>query len=186
MSSIRIDQDMQAERNAPQAGPAPRGYFRDERLKSPLLAGVFSLVPGLGQIYIGYYGQGFINILVVASIITLLNRGGEGGELTPFLAIFLVFFWLYNIVDAARRATLYNQSLEGITPAELLLTMQMPETHGSLFWGALLIVAGFITLAHTAYGLSLAWLERWWPAAFILMGAYLLFRSIQARSKPSE
>jgi hypothetical protein len=191
MSNVRIDQDPQGEMNRQHAGFAPeqaaragspRGYYRDDpRLKSPLLAAVFSLMPGLGQIYIGYYAQGFINIVIIASVITIL--ADDAGRLTPFLALFLAFYWLYNVVDAARRATLYNQAIEGVAPAEYLASIQLPDKGGSLFWGALLILVGAVALSHTAYGYSLAWLDRWWPAVFVLIGLYLIYKSIETRWK---
>ncbi len=154
-------------------------YPEDTRTKSPALATLMSLVPGLGQVYIGYYQQGFINILVVASLITLLHRGI--GDAEPLAAIFLAFFWLYNVVDAARRATLYNQALAGLGPLELPEDMETPNRKGSLHAGILLMVFGALILAHTRFGMPLEWLERWWPAVLVLAGAYLVFRSVMDR-----
>ncbi len=181
-------QDFRQEPNQEQrvGGPPPpppypqswrrRDYYPDDsRTKSPALATLMSLMPGLGQIYIGYYQQGFINILVVASLITLLARGLGGAQ--PLAAIFLAFFWLYNLVDAARKATFYNQALAGLGPLELPEETHKPDKRGSLYIGVLLIVFGGIILAHTRFGMSLAWLDRWWPAVLILVGLFLLVRS---------
>ena len=41
------------------------------------------------------------------------------GGAEPLFGIFLAFFWLFNIVDAWRRATFYNNALAGIGPATL-------------------------------------------------------------------
>ena len=68
--------------------------------KSPALAAWLSLMPGLGQIYVGYYKAGFITILVVVSIIMLLARSGD--SVGPFLGSFLAFFWVFNMIDAHR------------------------------------------------------------------------------------
>jgi hypothetical protein len=138
-----------------------------------------SLVPGLGQVYVGYYQQGFINILVIASLITLLARGL--GDVTPLAAIFMVFYWLYNIVDAARRAMYYNQALSGAGPAEMPQGMVKPDTMSSLWGGLLLIAFGSLVLGHTVIGYSLEWLERWWPIVLVLMGVYLVYRSFADR-----
>ncbi|MCK4305137.1 MAG: hypothetical protein KAY24_12945, partial [Candidatus Eisenbacteria sp.] len=54
--------------------------------KSPGLAALCSLMPGLGQIYVGYYRSGFLNILIVSGIITVLARGAAAG-LEPFLGV---------------------------------------------------------------------------------------------------
>jgi hypothetical protein len=156
-----------------------RYYGEDPRLKAPALATVMSLAPGLGQIYIGYYGLGFLHIVVVASIITFLAQ--DAGNATPFLSIFLAFFWLYNIVDAYRRAVLYNQVIEGIAPGEKLPAMGVPESSGSLLWGVVLIVAGAVALSHTRFGYSMEWLNRWWPVGLVLFGVYLIYKSYQTR-----
>jgi hypothetical protein len=154
-------------------------YPEDSRAKSPAFATLMSLVPGLGQVYVGYYQQGFINILVIASLITLLNRGL--GDVTPLAAIFMAFYWLYNIVDAARRAMYYNQALSGTGPLEMPVGLAKPDTMGSLYGGLLLIVFGGLVLGHTLFGYSLEWLERWWPVVLVLMGVYLVYRSFADR-----
>jgi hypothetical protein len=153
---------------------------RDPRSKSPGLAAVLSLMPGLGQVYVGYYQRGFVHIIVVASTIALL-ASGQLGALIPLLALFLSFFWLYNIIDAARHAAFYNETLAGRPAVELPPDYKIPGLHGSLLGGAILIAIGFILLLNTRFGVSLAWVEDWWPVAPMLVGAYLLVRAIQER-----
>ncbi|MBM3791394.1 MAG: hypothetical protein FJW35_13755 [Acidobacteria bacterium] len=169
----------------PYSGPAAWGRnlysAEDSRRKLPILAGVLSLMPGLGQIYVGYYPQGFINVLVVGSLIALLNRGV--GAFEPLCGIFLAFFWLHNVVDAWRRATLYNLALAGLGPGELPEAVSIPKSRGSLAGGAALILLGAILLAHTRFGLPVEWIEQWWPVAFILLGAYLVYKAVQDRGQ---
>jgi len=180
--------------SAPETEPAParppyiaggvsrKEFYRDDvRYKSPALATIMSSMPGLGQIYVGYNQQGFINIVVIASLITLLARGI--GNLEPFCGLFLAFYWLYNMVDAARKATFYNQSLAGLGPLDLPEGDRLPSGRGSLLGGALLVVGGGIALAHTRFGWSLDWIERWWPMALVLVGAYLLYQSYASKNK---
>ena len=52
---------------------------------------------------------------------------------------------------------------------------------GSIAGGVILIAAGFILLLHTRFGVSLDWLEYWWPVAPMLFGAYLVFKAIQEK-----
>jgi len=174
----------EAERSPSQYAPPviPRKELRDSRYKYPILATVLSLMPGLGQIYVGYYQQGFINVVVVAGLITLLNSSGAR-FLTPFLAFFLAFYWMYNMVDAYRKAAFYNHAMVGLRKFELPEGEQLPGTHGSLFGGGVLIVAGVIALAYTRFGLPLEWIARWWPVALILFGAYLLYQSVSYRKR---
>lgn len=154
-----------------------RDYYQDDpRSKSPILATLMSLGPGLGQVYLGYYHLGFIHILIVASLITLLNRGM--GDLQPFCGILLAFFWLYNLVDAGRRAVLYNHALVGLDPSELPERISAVPGRGSVIGGIILMAAGGLILAHTRFGYSLEWLEQWWPLAFIFMGGYLVYTAV--------
>ncbi len=161
-------------------------YPEDPRFKSPALATFLSVVPGLGQVYTGYYRQGFINVIVVGSLIAILNGQEENIQaVQPLLVFFLVFFWLFNLVDSYRRASFYNQALSGIAVTELPQDFKLPEQHGSLLIGSLLILAGLVIASHTVFGYSLEWLQRWWPAALILVGAYLVLQAIRDRKRAS-
>lgn len=182
---------------APQrgAGPAqaaaadPTGFkpltgavLPDPRLKSATLAMVLSAVPGLGQIYVGYYQRGFVHALTVASIITFLANARVGNGLIPLFGLFLAFFWLYNIIDAGRRASLYNQFLAGSETIEMPSDFGSPRFGGSIFGGMLLILGGFVLLLHTHWDVSLDWIEEWWPALPMIGGVWLITRAIQERS----
>ena len=164
---------------APLPPPAQPMMGRDPRAKSWVFASLLSCMPGLGQIYIGYYRRGFIHIMTVAGIITML--ASDVGELTPFLGLFLAFFWLYNIIDAGRRAALYNQALLGTE------TIEPPAEFGSMGWkgsllaGLLLTAGGTLLLLHTRFDISLAWMEDWWPVGPIGVGVYLLIKAMQDR-----
>jgi len=153
----------------------------DPRRKSPLFASFLSAMPGIGQIYVGYYQRGFIHALVVGSLIAILNV--EIGPLTPLAALFLAFFWLYNIVDAGRRAMLYTEALAGRTGIELPEDFKTPALQGSVPGGLAIVAVGGVLLSHTVFGVSLEWVNDWWPAALILFGVYLVARSVMARSE---
>ena len=154
-------------------------YGEDPRRKSPLVASVLSAMPGLGQVYVGYYLQGFTNSIVVASLIAVLNQNPRQWE--PLLGMFVAFFWLYNIVDAGRRAALYNYALSGLGPSEIPELVRMPHGRPSLAAGVALLGLGSMLLAHTRWGYSLEWLEYWWPLGLVLLGAYLVAMSFVPR-----
>ena len=159
----------------------PYNYAEDSRRKSPALAAFLSVMPGLGQVYIGYYQQGFINILVVASMITLLTLRIR--QLIPLIAIFMAFYWLYNIVDAGRRASYYNRALAGLGPETLPEDISIPGSKGSLLGGTLLVVFGLIFFLHTKFGMPLEWIEEWWPVALLAVGGYLIYTHFQQKDK---
>jgi hypothetical protein len=166
----------------PQAAPAPPPLvrMRDPRSKSPGLAAMFSMMPGLGQVYVGYYQRGFVHAAVIACLITLQSSGAVE-TMEPLLGLFMAFFWLYNIIDAARRASLYNDALAGASSIELPADFKAPGFRGSIAGGITLIAIGFVLLLHTRFGVSLDWVEQWWPIAPMILGAYLLGRAILER-----
>lgn len=176
------------------SGQAPPGYApvsssvldaNDPRRKNPALAGILSAMPGLGQIYVGYYPRGFAHAVAVASMIALLNTGQFRG-LEPLIGMFLAFFWLYNIIDAMRRASLYNQVLAGGDVPLLPDEFRMPSMGGSIFGGVVLLGAGFVLLLHTRFGMPLDFLEEWWPVIPMMLGAYLLTRALRDRAVRDE
>ncbi len=165
----------------------------DPRRKSPMLALILSGMPGLGQVYVGYYNQGFINMAVAGGVIFLLNLPHHYGDygsglraLEPFLGFFLGFFWLYNMIDAYRRAAFYNQALAGLGPVAFPAEMNLPKAQGSMAGGVVLIGVGLLLFANTALGVSLDWLEYWWPMALVLLGAWLVYRNVsEKRATPA-
>ena len=152
----------------------------DPRSKNAVLACFLSLMPGLGQIYVGFYQRGFLHILVVGSTIAILAEEPVRA-LTPLLGIFLPFFWLYNVIDAGRRAGLYNHALR--SGGTMDLPLEIPGqggAGGAVFGGAILIGLGFLLLMYTRFGLSLQWLHEWWPLGPIVFGAWLVAKGLAA------
>jgi len=158
------------------ANPPLNPITGDPRRKSPLLALLLSVMPGLGQVYVGYYQRGFVHALVVGSLISLISAGD--GPLTPLVALFLAFFWLYNVVDAGRRALLYNEALAGRSGIDLPEDFKAPAIGGSIPGGLAVIVVGGILLSNTLFDMPLDWVRDWWPAALIIFGVYLVARSV--------
>ncbi len=161
--------------------PVTAGRTRGLQHKSPVVACLLSLMPGVGQIYVGYYKLGFIHNVVWGSTIAIL-ASSINNPLIPMLGIFLAFFYIYNIVDAGRRATLYNLALDGLEGIEMpSMNVSAPSFGGSLAGGVALVGVGAVILSNTAFGASLDWVEDWWPAAPILLGVYLLVKALQER-----
>jgi hypothetical protein len=171
---------------APQSWSGQRGPF-DPRRKSPILACFLSFLPGLGQVYVGYYRQGFLNILIFASAMSILvNSDGPEGPFLPIVLIFVPFFMLYNVVDAGRRAALYNQAMEGSEAPRLPVELPQGGMPGSLLAGFVLIAGGFVLLLHTNWGITLDWVEDWWPVAPMLFGAYLVWGWLADRRRTAD
>ena len=154
--------------------------------KSPTVAGLLSLMmPGIGQVYVGCYRLGFIHNVIFGMIIAVLVGGGPFEGLVPTTALFLSFFIIYNVVDAARRATLYNLALDGADGIELPelpdMNASLPKFAGSTTGGAALIALGVVLLSNTLLGLSLDWVASWWPLGLVGLGVYLLVKARRER-----
>jgi hypothetical protein len=150
-----------------------------------MLAMLLSAMPGLGQVYVGYYNLAFRNILVICGLIAILATGGMD-DLEPVVGLFVAFYWLHNIVDAGRRASFYNQALAGLRPMELPEDIKMPQPMGSLVGGALLIAVGLTLFAHTMFRVPLEWLAHWWPLGLVGAGAWLIYADRRAKAAAGE
>ena len=160
-------------------------FVDDPRKKSVMLAMVLSLMPGLGQVYVGYYDLAFRNILVVCGLIAVVATMGD--DLGPVVALFLAFFWLHNIVDAGRRASFYNQALAGIRPMELPEDIKAPQQAlGSFAGGVLLVVVGVVLFLNTMFRIPLDWLAHWWPMTLVVAGAWLIYADRRAKAQAAE
>ncbi len=145
--------------------------------KSPGLAAFFSLMPGLGQIYVGYYRAGFINIFVVAAIIAILAQ--TGAMVGPFLGPFLAFFWIFNMIDAHKKAKLYNQHLLGSEVAQ-------PPTDSPLAVGVVFIIVGLLLTLGITFNVNMEWVEEVWPLGLLGAGIYMVWRYYKTKSELNE
>jgi hypothetical protein len=155
--------------------PTQRQAF-DPRRKSPVLATAISIIPGIGQIYIGYYVRGFLTAAVF--LVLVMVSAETRSDLGPALAMAAVFVWVFNLIDAGRMAALYNHAAAGSDTIEMPSDLKLPKLGGSIMGGVLLLLFGGIALSNTAFGYPLDWLERWWPVFPAALGLYLLARGV--------
>jgi hypothetical protein len=132
-------------------------------------------MPGLGQVYVGYYQRGFVFLAVVAGTIALLSSGVARGGLEVLAGLFLAFFWIFNMIDASRCAQIYNLAVAGATDEELRQSLQLPGTGGGTLIGWILVALGGLLLLNTLFDFDMSWLEDVWPAGLMLLGGYLIW-----------
>jgi len=144
--------------------------------KSPALASVLSLMPGMGQVYVGYYRQGFTFIAVFASTIATLASNRLQG-LEPLLGIFLAFFLIFNLIDANRRAHHYNRVMAGLKIDEVPEDFKLPSAGGSRTTGLVLVAIGVLFILDLNYNVSMEWIEDWWPAILVAIGINMVVKS---------
>ena len=165
-------------RAAPATGmwePSQRQLF-DPRRKSPFLAAALAVIPGVGQLYIGYYVRGMVSAAAFLSAVMLAGAGP--GALSPMFGMSAVFIWVFNIIDAGRMAALYNHAAAGNQVSKMPEDFKLPKVGGSISGGIALLLFGGIALSNTAFDYSLEWLEDWWPVFPLAFGAYLLVRGV--------
>ncbi|MEA2602633.1 MAG: hypothetical protein QOF89_3625 [Acidobacteriota bacterium] len=147
--------------------------------KNPILAMVLSLFPGMGNVYNGLYLRGMTFFLVIASLIGVVSRRHHGEELFVF-AIF--FFWLFNVIDAYRQATLINYGYAqdlGLTD----LPRHPRASQGGLAAGILLTLIGLFALADRYLDIRLDWIFDLWPFALVAGGLWLIWSTIRDRRR---
>lgn len=187
-SDTGYDQEMHS--SASHASPPypPPGYRDreeafDPRYKSPRSAVFLSVVPGLGQFYVGYYVRSFV---ILATVLLFMALASSTRTLEAVGVFGMFFTWIYNLVDAGRVAALYNHAVAGGKVIDLPEDFKMPSMGGSIVGGAILVTFGAIALSNTLFGYSLRWLDDWWPVFPLALGVYLLARGIQDHARQRQ
>jgi hypothetical protein len=143
--------------------------------RSPLLATLLALVPGLGAAYNGQTSKALLHFF---SVVTLWHLGDILSF--PFAQVFMLGglgFFIFTIFDAKKSAQRYQRGAD--------LRSEDKELKASLrrhapLWGGALLGVGAISFLHFVFG---AELNALWPVLLIAAGFYLLrgFRDL-ARS----
>jgi len=165
----------------PVAGlPPGAGYV--ER-KSAALAGILSMFPGLGHLYLGLYQRGLAFGAAFVLAITFASHG-RGEFFGPAIA----FVWFFAIIDAVRQAHAINRGFvadTGYAPAPQL--RRAASGTASLTWGVILVGLGTLWLIDRYVDIDWSFLDRWGaPAAFILLGLILIVTHVRRKRRENE
>ena len=161
------------------AGPAPdaaaSGFVPPPiGRKNPNLAAVLSLFPGLGHIYNGLYMRGITFFLVIVSLIGIADSGPD------LFGIAIAFFWLFNVIDSYRQATLINYGYAqdlGLTD----LPRHPRASQGGVIAGILLAAIGLLAIAERYFIIDLDWVFDLWPFALVAIGGWMVWASLRDR-----
>jgi hypothetical protein len=144
--------------------------------KNPLLAAVLSLFPGMGHIYNGLYTRGITFFLVALSLVGIAD---DGHDLFGFAA---AFFWLFNVIDTYRQATLINYGY-----AQDLGLVDLPRhpraSQGGILAGVLLALIGVFAIIERYFDVRLDWVFDLWPFALVVAGAWMIWASLRDRRR---
>jgi hypothetical protein len=146
----------------PPTPPVPMMPYR----RSPGLATVLSIIPGVGPLYLGLYERAAAIVLVFALGVWL----ADATEIGPFIVMFV---WFFGLFDAYRQAQAINLGVE-VEP--LLRKRRVKPMRASLGFGVFLVIVGALILWNQFYPMDFSFLEVWWPLILVLGGVYLIGR----------
>jgi hypothetical protein len=135
--------------------------------KSPALAGVLSLLPGVGHIYLGLYQRAVVFFAIWVFTLAIADHGpGPMGVLIPFWMFFV-------LIDAVRQAKAINAT--GAAESNIVAKEIALKAGGNLAFGIFLILFGAFFLLDRLVTIDLSFLLDWWPALIIAFGAWQVF-----------
>jgi len=137
-----------------------------------ILAGFFPI--GVGSVYAGQYAKGLAHLVIMVLLILGLASDLPWYVIT-MLAIATGFFYVYQIIDAARTAKAVSEGQPAPDPFGLAATFGAGEKlEGTKVpaGAAVLIGLGVLFLLHTA-GLFEFGIDRFWPLILIFLGVWL-------------
>jgi hypothetical protein len=152
----------------------PPGYALVEtkppQVKSPVLAVVLSVFPGLGQLYNEQPAK------AVTFFFGFVGSIYGAAEISPFPFAFLIpFVWFYNLIDAWITASDINQRARAGDFVRRDTSFESP------LWGGTLLGLGLVLLLNNLGWLHLASFARYWPVVLVIVGAVFLTRAVRAR-----
>ncbi len=151
--------------------------------RSPVLAAMLSVVPGLGNVYNGLYLRGGTLFLTTVGIFFLATQENDDG--LALLIPALLFSWLFNLFDAYRQATLINHGVSE-DPALAQRRVVPSQAPGGLVLGLAVFLVGFYGLLSQFFDLDLSILVDYWYFGFMAFGGWLVFRALGDRKMGSE
>jgi len=146
--------------------------------KSPIIALMLGLIPGLGAAYNGQPVKALVQFIVIAGLWTLADVFHSTLEVTCALASFA--FYVFSLYDAFRSAQRQRYGVDLHEEDEQLRQFLRARTN---LWGGLLIGIGALTTLHIMFP---AQTHRFWPLLLVAAGIYLLneFRRSKGPASP--
>lgn len=151
--------------------------------KSAALAGLLSMFPGLGHLYLGLYQRAFA---FAGAFVIGIGMSAHGRR--PFFGPVIAFVWFFAIIDAVRHAKAINRGYVAETGFARDQTLRRAAAGtGSLTWGVILVGLGAIWLIDRYIEIDWSFMENWGgPVALILLGLVLVVTHVRRKRRENE
>ena len=162
--------------SSPYSASQPPHLPKADPRVSPGLAFILGFIPGVGAVYNGQYAKGLVHVVIFGSIISILSSGAARG-FEPLFGLMIPTFVFYMCFEAYHTA---KKRRDGEMVDEFSGLVRRNSTAPSRFplAPALLIAFGILFLLDNLEVLKIGRLLRYWPAALIVLGLYLLYERI--------
>ena len=138
---------------------------------APKRAAICALIPGMGAVYNNEYMKAVTYFAVFAALSVMSDRVHGIFGFGAFAFLVFTMFEAYRTAEAKARRRLQTGIPE-----------EPPQQDKTIIaWGIILIVLGLIFLLQNL--IPFQFLNRLWPLVFVLLGAFLVYRALQAREK---
>lgn len=145
---------------------------------SPGLAFLLGLIPGVGAIYNGQYGKGFVHVLIAGLLFTLASA--ETGPMEPLFSLFIPVWFFYMAFEAFHTA---KKRALGETVDEFSSIFPNQGGAGFPVLPVLLISLGIIFLLNNLDIISIRRLMPYaGPVFLIALGCYMLYARAKANA----
>ena len=172
---------------APAAVPPPPAYTSAPPYAptrgdgpNPVLAGLLSILPGLGAVYCGEVMRGVMQIAVYAALIYALAN--FGGGLEPVFGLAIAFWYIYQIIDSVRLARAKQMGVPAPDPFGLSspdwAASFRPTGRGLPSGAMFLIFVGFLFLLGNVFSYHIV--SKGWPLILVYLG---IMRIVQNRQR---
>ncbi len=147
--------------------------------KNPAAAGLLSVFPGLGHVYLGLYKRGLAFFVIWALVFAIVDKGNGGP-----IGLLIPFWWVFCIIDAVRQARAINAT--GAPEPGIFGEEKAYKADGGLTFGILLILLGLFFLVDRFVRIDLTFLLDWWPLLLVAFGGWQVWQYLDDRKKRDE
>jgi hypothetical protein len=149
---------------------------------SPALAFFLGFIPGVGAIYNGQYGKGFIHVVVFGLLISIASSDNLAPGIEPLFGMLAGAFVFYQCFEAYHTA---RNRAEGKSVDEFSSIVPLKGA-GAPVGPVVLIGLGVIFLLNNLGLLRFSQILRFWPVLLIVIGAGMLMNRLRGGQGPVE